>query len=814
MSNKIEKDTHFNARDLLLAQPWSHAFFTSYALSLSFVEAVVLEALSRSRSNGGAMTIMVDALGMRSALSEVGASKIGRDYFVEPVLVRNGVFHPKIGVLSSDNDLHLIVGSGNFTFGGWGGNFECIEHLHPSFAASAIRDAATFLEAIATDPRLTHGAVDKCIQTSELLLNSVTNSVEDGRIRLLHSLSEPILDQLIDYAAELGGAQRLTVASPYFDGGPALRALAGRLGLPEVYLHNHPMGAVRGSPRTGWPHNISEFIRPVCVDELLNLDRTKDGLRILHAKMFEIVCTKGRLIVSGSANATMAALDKGRNVEACVLRILPASSSIWTLSWCAPPAVDIQSLNEIEHADQAIGILRAGSEGNHIKGQVLSPSPRGSCTLKVLAGEIMLREVTTLVDEAGEFEALVPELTNEFFRARRIVIEVQNPESACLASGFLSVAGYAGVMRRLGVHGKVLTAFLNGLEASDDATVILEWALQNLSEIANKISSGRAKLQSLSSSATRLITPEMLARTTGELDDRGQPDPIDSSENWHRFIDAFVTSIRASGNKLRSYEEETDEESSMSSGSKGSDLRRENPNKKTEELLDKLLSGLLDGEVASSKDRVKNLVFAWDLVRFAFCRGEPGTFEPRSYIRRIAGRAMKTRLEGEERELIASVVILLNGGRYGNASALRVRRDLLTIGWDFSIGPPSLEAVRCFDPEISDSIWEDVLGVRAPNEIMADIQRACEKGAELPNIDFLNGSADREAKEIRRVFYSQQWRNRFVFLEDMPRGCPACSMGLTLHERNNLEANGCTVHVSARCGRVILITGTGNHGNG
>jgi hypothetical protein len=38
-----------------------------------------------------------------------------------------GVFHPKITVLTAPDECHLLVGSGNLTFGGWGGNFEVID---------------------------------------------------------------------------------------------------------------------------------------------------------------------------------------------------------------------------------------------------------------------------------------------------------------------------------------------------------------------------------------------------------------------------------------------------------------------------------------------------------------------------------------------------------------------------------------------------------------------------------------------------------------------------------------------------------------
>src|SRR2546423_8460554 len=125
----------FAPLDLISAHPWRRAAFTTYALSLSFFEAVVLDALVR----GGAREafILSDAEGVRMALGEQGARRVGKDYDVEPVAVRAGagVFHPKISVLTAEEESHILVGSGNLTFGGWAGISRlsniCIRALRP-----------------------------------------------------------------------------------------------------------------------------------------------------------------------------------------------------------------------------------------------------------------------------------------------------------------------------------------------------------------------------------------------------------------------------------------------------------------------------------------------------------------------------------------------------------------------------------------------------------------------------------------------------------------------------------------------------------
>src|SRR5437588_6048081 len=97
--------------DLISAHPWRRAVFTTYSLSLSFFEAVILDAMVRG--GGREALILADVQGVRASLSEQGAHRVGKDYEVEPVSVSSGVFHPKISVLYSPEECQLLLGFGN-----------------------------------------------------------------------------------------------------------------------------------------------------------------------------------------------------------------------------------------------------------------------------------------------------------------------------------------------------------------------------------------------------------------------------------------------------------------------------------------------------------------------------------------------------------------------------------------------------------------------------------------------------------------------------------------------------------------------------
>jgi hypothetical protein len=206
----------FSTLDLINAQPWSRSLFATYSLSLSFFESVVLDALVRQQVAN--TTILADIAGVRSALSEYGARSAGRLYDIEPVAVTNGCFHPKLTVLTAKNESHVVIGSGNLTFGGWGSNLECIEHLHSGFAVDAIEDVADFLESLATTPNVTIADTRQCLLLAEELRKNASGKPRSGRVRVIHSLDRSILEQIEDQVALLGGAEQLAVVSPFMTG--------------------------------------------------------------------------------------------------------------------------------------------------------------------------------------------------------------------------------------------------------------------------------------------------------------------------------------------------------------------------------------------------------------------------------------------------------------------------------------------------------------------------------------------------------------------------------------------------------------------
>jgi hypothetical protein len=336
---------------------------------------VVLDALVRQGVTQS--LILADVRGIAAVLSEEGVRSAGRAYQVEPVAVAHGCFHPKLVVLTSPTEAHLLIGSGNLTFGGWGSNLECIEHLHVGVSSEALTDTADFLESLAAVDTVRHAAAAGCGEIAGILRKFASGSPQSGRVRVLHNLTRSIFEQLSEMVADLGGAERLTIASPFFDGGQATNRLCNELGLDRVYVHAHHAGIVPGSFGSNWPKQLGAIIEPVSVEVLSGEPRH------LHAKVFEVVCRRGRIVLSGSANATMAALDLRRNVELCVARIHADRSTAWSCTPTTPP-VQVGPLSETTDVGEGLGVLRAVLLADRLTGTVLTPFPEGCAAVELL----------------------------------------------------------------------------------------------------------------------------------------------------------------------------------------------------------------------------------------------------------------------------------------------------------------------------------------------------------------------------------------------------------------------------------------------
>jgi len=309
-----DKDRSLSPLDLISAGRWQRALFTSYVLSVTYFETYVLPRLRRTGCQK--VCVLVDAKGYRTSLMELRARHVGQEYSLVPVEVRSpGIFHPKISYLWGDEGDLLMVGSGNLTFGGYGQNVEVLEALASGTDAAAFGDFAQMCSALLarTDARI--GNTEALQEFQARAAKNSKHAGASGATRLLHSISTPIAQQVVDIAKPLGAWGELLVLSPFHNNdGEPVRYIAEQLGMRRISI------GVPGSPDDGFSFPFEKASAWNASVRAVTPNVEKPN-RKLHAKWLELRGAR-TLAVTGSVNATFQSMRTTDNVEVAVLRYL------------------------------------------------------------------------------------------------------------------------------------------------------------------------------------------------------------------------------------------------------------------------------------------------------------------------------------------------------------------------------------------------------------------------------------------------------------------------------------------------------------
>ena len=792
--------------DLVSAHSWRRATFTTYALSLSFFEAIVLDALVRG--GGREALILADVDGVRASLSEQGARRVGKDYDVEPIAVTSGVFHPKISVLSGDDECHLLVGSGNLTFGGWGRNLEVIEHLHPSFAANAIADAADFFEHLASSKHVRHSAAKRCDLVAGDLRGSIRGRQRSGDIRLFHSLDGPISQKLISVAEELGGARRVTTAAPFWDGGLAISDLCTALGLSEVFVHVHEGGVVEGNAGANWP------ARPVPTVHAVHLDiMSEEKPRRLHAKMFEVVCRHGRVLLSGSANVTTAALGINRNVEACIARIQRRVTAGWTFVRSEPPELRVAPDQEPAEESEVSGVLRATLEDERIVGQVLTPKMNGPVTVFQLTAEGAEELGKAILEQDARFSLRAPGLELQSWRGGRLVLRIESPDGRS-AEGFVSVATFAEIIRRAGPLAPRLFAVLAGTEAPADVAAIMSWFYEDprrlVGAVPVRVGGGGDERDKSDGRGRTIAVAELNSSYAANAANRPGAESPDGT-SWRRFMDHVFSAFRERRGPFgrttagRKGEDEDDDEDGGTD--EASDSNSVDPAiTRTLQVFDELFDLLL-----SPTNVQHHALTAFDLTQYVCERLQPQFAVAKTWLERLvdALSAVAVPLERQEAVAAAILALLVCGDEPGRARIARAR--LSRLGYPLSGVAPSSDSVQGFQTVLIPlsgfaEVWAQVQLIRTLHEQTRAYISALETGHQSTEYSDLPNEAPEEWPVLRDAITSQIPRDRVLVLDKWSNACPLHHRTLPKMEVSKLRTIGIATAKNC-CDRILLYPG-------
>jgi len=775
--------------ELIQAHRWSGVLFTTFSLSLSFFEAVVLEQIVRNQI--GECTILADVIGVRSAFEEIGAREAGRVYDIEPVAVKNGCFHPKLTAFISDEEAQLVIGSGNLTFGGWGSNLECAEYLHPSFASNAFKDTADFLDALAAAKRVTHAAQRECVTVAESLKAKAEENRPNPNIRVLHSINTSILDQVADLVSDLGGAKRIAMVSPFF-GGTCVDDICQRLNISEAYVHVHTDGTVQGSAGSNWPVCKKTLVRAVHL-ELLE-EKSK---RLLHAKLCEIICGRGRILLSGSANATNEAWGSEHNIELCVARIQRNRAPGWNFTAAQPPT-PTPALPDNSKTSVQIGVLRGALLAGKVEGKVITPFPLGTVSAFQRESLKWVRIAETEVGPGGVFEFAMPEGWSTW-RGGHVLIRLSGHRGK-MAQGFLSLPELREISRRLGSAAARFLSLLQGTETPNDVAEIMNYIRLNPEwlPIRNPAESGSgSKAKDAEEPETVIVDIETLLGL-GTANSDGQHPQAGPMPAWQRFMQDIFAAFREPRGKF----ENTGQGEARKKSARGKrDDEPDTDDQFNKDIENSLASfeKTLDCILKVPRER-RHLFKAFAITHYMCERMEIDRIRVQGYLDHLFKSFDAAPRGTEEGSLYAATALLRAANRSGDfrENATELRRQLLHAKCTLSNEPPELTWLRGIISRIGmkeefSKYWETAQSIRTPQE-EAKLFWAITNGNPHHD-DFPSLSRSPEWATLKRGP-----SNRVIRMKTFNKYCPHC------YALPAVQANRLRDKAVATCpgGRVLL----------
>ena len=487
--------------DVIENGKWTQALFTTFALSLSFFESILLRALRHLGCQE--IWIISDLQGYKASLIERRSTAVGQDYRLLPVRLRKGVFHPKCIYLAGPDEDALLVGSGNLTFGGFGRNLEVLDTFSSKRTPDLFTEFADFLSALRSRSDFECPDMTWCTKFEVRARTAGGRRTESPTIRLIHSVRTPVIDQL---AEAVPTADELTVMSPFYDeDGYAVRSAAERLRCKNIRVAVPPKTAAFNFPfhdAKHWPQRL----QPVWVEK-------QDGKRPLHAKWFEFRSKAGKSVMTGSVNATRQALCTTNNIEVSILR-LGAPSEQWA-DWAASqfPASFVATM----YTATGEGELSAHAtlSGAVLDGAILgltATTGRWQCALTKPNGDT--KRLTVELNQHGRFHTVDAGLS-EFSLASGLQITLTL--GGVTARGWVHVEDVLRMTRLPKLNVGAMLRIIARENTEDDDIALLEYlainAHKHLPTFVRKINAGSESSHRKTESAVVTVDLEELAPT-------------------------------------------------------------------------------------------------------------------------------------------------------------------------------------------------------------------------------------------------------------------------------------------------------------
>lgn len=274
------------------------AAFLTYGVDLSFFEAKVMNRLQETGCRN--VIVVADGHQAKDALNSAAQLRyVGVQCPLVTVRLGNRAFHPKAVLMVGEEKLKVLIGSGNLTLPGYTRNWEMFTKLEGrEVAGAALELLDVFKDAAAWSPL--EPAFDAWRRRLENSSPWLFGEKANGQsLQLLSSSVAPILPRVKDLIAGLK-VDEILVASPFFDAdASALRWLVDNFS-PERLTLLLDDGAQLDSAR------VEEVLATISGEG--SVRRFVRAGRLLHGKLLLFKGSWGEALLTGSPNASSAAL--------------------------------------------------------------------------------------------------------------------------------------------------------------------------------------------------------------------------------------------------------------------------------------------------------------------------------------------------------------------------------------------------------------------------------------------------------------------------------------------------------------------------
>lgn len=313
-----------------LSSAFDGAILSTFVFDSDYFEKTVLPLLSRNFPSNETV-VCLDSGSYQETINadEGGPSKVGKEYYLSPIRLSNGRFHPKIYFFGGEKRATAFVGSANLTGSAFDQNQEVVTKFDATNDGdSAVQDISALADIRAFYAQLLEHqstvaigktARDKIrdlLEVTTWIPEAESNSGEETTTAVLHNLERPLLEQIESrLSTRSEEIQQVDIIAPFYGGG---------LAVPEAFTS-------AGTTTRLWLQQNKTQIDADAVQSWVRANPgakavVYDSDRYVHGKVILIQTSEAAYCLAGSPNASGAALletvgsDVFANIEVGVFR--------------------------------------------------------------------------------------------------------------------------------------------------------------------------------------------------------------------------------------------------------------------------------------------------------------------------------------------------------------------------------------------------------------------------------------------------------------------------------------------------------------